>query len=863
MALVQLDVVAKIEQAVEAFQHVGEVIDHTAEHASSAFDLVGTAIKGAAGAFAAFAVGKGFASLVEAGLEAEKSTQRLAGALRLAGDFSEQAVHHFEDLATAVSRKTAVDREAIVDQIAYLKALGATDDQAQKVIQASVQLSAVTGKDLNTSVNLLAKSYQGVATGLGKVIPGIANLSKAQLAQGAAVDLVRAKFAGFAEDQSTTVSGSIKKTENALDDAARSIGLLIVTAPAVRAVFQAIADAALAFADAISKVKLEDIGNAFSKIASFATVVLIFPKIAQGIALASGAIELFSVNLAIAQARNGAGIFTAVAAGANAAAISIDLARISATLFKATLTLGLTLALDALIQFVANAGGISNAFEIMGAQIKKVFSEIAAAITGTIADILEGAAKIPDGIGGQFEGAAKSAREFANNAKANVDEANKTLQKFNKTAVETGEAISAAAKEGGKLGPGLSRSLEDNRQKIEEQIKALSESLKNAGKTAFETAASDAGQRVTLINKALKLGVLNNQQANDLILKSNLKLIDDTTKAQDAAAEELRKQNQQQVEDMQALADIFSGKARGPGQKGDANNVSVGNVIAIGAAKAASFLVSGAEGAKKLIGAGISAGLSAALGPLGQVIGPIASEIFDAFAQGPAKVTEMVTGFLQGIPTIIENVLLSVPALIQALIENIPQVIDRLVEEVPRVITEGIIPRIPDLIVALTEGLLKSSIIFAAQMPLVAARLGVELALQAPSIAAKTIDAFVKEAPRFITELIKSIPSGIGSAAGGIGGSIGGALGGIGDIFGFADGGRIPNVPSLRGDRGLTKVDAGEQIFSRDLSGKLEQFLNGNGDGGKPSTATVNVVLGKEQVARLMLELSREGWRIA
>ena len=265
-----------------------------------------------------------------------------------------------------------------------------------------------------------------------------------------------------------------------------------------------------------------------------------------------------------------------------------------------------------------------------------------------------------------------------------------------------------------------------------------------------------------------------------------------------------------------------------------------------GVAAATGFLgavAKGADGAKQLV-SGLVGNIADLIVPgLG---GPV-SEIVGFLSQGPEKVRETVRSFIQAIPEIVKNVVLAIPVLIEELAKAVPQIITAIVDQIPTIVTE-LVKALPRVAAAL-----------AAQMPAVSLALTTGLIRNIPEIVKGFAEEFLKLPERFLDALLDAIPGGgaVGDVVGGVGGFFGDVFGGIGDIFGFAEGGRVPDAPQFRGDRFPARLDAGEQVLSRDLSSQLEDFLSSN------QTQPLNVTLqiGEEQFSKVLLNLSRRGFR--
>lgn len=244
-------------------------------------------------------------------------------------------------------------------------------------------------------------------------------------------------------------------------------------------------------------------------------------------------------------------------------------------------------------------------------------------------------------------------------------------------------------------------------------------------------------------------------------------------------------------------------------------------VAAIGAGLVANVL-KGAEGAKQLVQNAVG-GIADFILP---GIGGVVSEIVGVLAQGPEKVKQLVTEFAKSIPQIIQNLVDALPVLIEALARELPPALAKVMPFIAQRFTLALIKNIPQIIKGFAQGL-----------------------FQAAKDFGQAIIDFVKDAGGLV--------SGIsGKGSGGVFEGIP-VLGGIGDLLGFAEGGRVPNSPRFEGDRFPAKLNAGEQVLSKDLSSQLERFLAGGGTAGQP--LVVNLVVGQQQLARAILDLNRGG----
>lgn len=130
--------------------------------------------------------------------------------------------------AAQLQSKSIYGDETIIEQQAFLAALGLTERQIGATINAAVQLSAALGMDLNSATRNLAKTYSGLAGELGESIPALRNLTEEQMKAGGAIEYVNANYKGFAETAAQTGMGPLQQLKNSLGDLAEQFGAILV-----------------------------------------------------------------------------------------------------------------------------------------------------------------------------------------------------------------------------------------------------------------------------------------------------------------------------------------------------------------------------------------------------------------------------------------------------------------------------------------------------------------------------------------------------------------------------------------------------------------------------------------------------------
>lgn len=273
------------------------------------------------------------------------------------------------------------------------------------------------------------------------------------------------------------------------------------------------------------------------------------------------------------------------------------------------------------------------------------------------------------------------------------------------------------------------------------------------------------------------------------------------------------------------------------------------NAIATGAG-ALNSVLGGAAGAQNLF-KGLASAAADALVP---GLGAVAGEIIGVLSQGPEKVKQMIQEFAAAVPDIIEAIILSIPVLIEELSKAIPQIIERLTE------------RLPEIVRALAEAMPDVAVALALQMPRISIALVEGIIKGIPDIIAGFVEGLVGAAGDFVDALIDAITGVGGDIWGGITGQDSGGifegipiLGGIGDIFGFATGGTVPDVPRYANDGfGPIMAEGGEEIIDKTTSKQLREFL-----AGQTGNQTIVIQVGQQELARTILNLNRGGFRLA
>lgn len=210
-------------------------------------DKIGKAFVAAGAAVAAFVAGRAVVNFLEEGIKSavaeEQAMARLGAQLILTGEDSETARKAFSDMANELENTTKFGDDAVLSAAALAKSYGLTNKQAIELTKAAADLASATGDTLESAVEQLTASYSGNIKTIGKLVPEVKGLTKEQLAAGAAVDILAARFKGAASAEIQTFGGAVIQAGNSFDDFRKAIGKIVTDSPVVVAAINAVGSA--------------------------------------------------------------------------------------------------------------------------------------------------------------------------------------------------------------------------------------------------------------------------------------------------------------------------------------------------------------------------------------------------------------------------------------------------------------------------------------------------------------------------------------------------------------------------------------------------------------------------------------------
>jgi hypothetical protein len=266
----------------------------------------------AVAAMGALTVAAGYS--IKAAIEDTASQAILAKTLQNVTGATDAQVTAIEDQISVMQLATGVADEELRPAFASLVRVTQDMTTATDGLQLAMDISAGTGKDLQSVSDALAKAYGGNYKALGLLSPELKNMIK----NGASLDEVMAAlaktFGGQAAVAAGTAQGQFKRLNVALDEAKESIGMALL--PAVMAVLPYLISFGNWAADHTGI--LLGVGTA---IAAISTALIGF-KAAQVIA---NAVTVVTTALNWSLAASAAAANTALTLGVGAAAIAAGL----------------------------------------------------------------------------------------------------------------------------------------------------------------------------------------------------------------------------------------------------------------------------------------------------------------------------------------------------------------------------------------------------------------------------------------------------------------------------------------------------------------------------------------------------------
>lgn len=223
----KLSILGDVDNLTKNLKTAGKDTDDFGDKIGKAGKAMGAAFVAAAAAAGAYAIKIGIDG-VKAAIEDEKAQTQLALALQNATGATEGQIKATEDAILQMSLATGVADDDLRPALQRLAISTGSITKAQDLLSTALDVSAATGKPVETVANALAKAYDGNTAALGKLGIGLSSAELKTMSfeqvQGRLSDL----FGGAAAANADTYSGRIARMQVAFNEAKETIGYALL-----------------------------------------------------------------------------------------------------------------------------------------------------------------------------------------------------------------------------------------------------------------------------------------------------------------------------------------------------------------------------------------------------------------------------------------------------------------------------------------------------------------------------------------------------------------------------------------------------------------------------------------------------------
>jgi hypothetical protein len=252
----KLNILAETKDLTDGLKRANVDVNNASTGMSDAFKKVGVALAAATAAAGAYAV-KLAVDGVKAAIEDQAAQERLANALRNTTAATDAQIASIEKQILATSLATGIADDQL--RPAFQRLAVATGDlgQSQNLLNLALDISAATGKSVESVTNALGRAYEGSTTALTRLGIGLSAAEIETLGLEGAVSQLSATFGGSAAVQAETLEGQIARLKVSFDETKESIGTALL--PILTDLFNEFADFAIPAAERFAEVFQEDL----------------------------------------------------------------------------------------------------------------------------------------------------------------------------------------------------------------------------------------------------------------------------------------------------------------------------------------------------------------------------------------------------------------------------------------------------------------------------------------------------------------------------------------------------------------------------------------------------------------------------
>jgi hypothetical protein len=190
--------------------------------------------------------------LADAVAEKELAMARFSAVLDMHNVKGQQVAQVYGDIARELRNASMQSGGDILETMKLLTFTGGVDPtRIREATQATLNLAAATGKDLQGAAMAVSQAMHGNYKAIGRLIPEMRNLEKGALGASQALDLINKATSGAASHEMETYAAKVKQVKEAWQDIYKVGGDLVL--PVVKSVTVAIREATLTLSEVLGK----------------------------------------------------------------------------------------------------------------------------------------------------------------------------------------------------------------------------------------------------------------------------------------------------------------------------------------------------------------------------------------------------------------------------------------------------------------------------------------------------------------------------------------------------------------------------------------------------------------------------------
>jgi len=223
----KLELLAETKQFVQDMDKSKKEVDDFGDRAAKMGKVAAAAFAAAAAAAAAYAV-KLAVDGVKAAIEDEAAQLRLANALKNVTGATQAQISAVEEQILKTSLATGVADDQLRPALQRLATATGSVTKSQDLLTLALDISAATGKSVETVSNALGKAYEGNTSSLSRLGVGLSTAEIKTLGLEGTVKQLAQTFGGAATVQANTFEGQIARLKVGFDEAKESVGAALL-----------------------------------------------------------------------------------------------------------------------------------------------------------------------------------------------------------------------------------------------------------------------------------------------------------------------------------------------------------------------------------------------------------------------------------------------------------------------------------------------------------------------------------------------------------------------------------------------------------------------------------------------------------